>query len=121
VGALDYLNSIGMQDLRDHERALVGRLIEGLRTLPGTRVLGPERPDDRASPVSFVVEGADPLLIAQLLDYEGIAVRAGAMCAYPLSARWNGAVRVSPYCYNTTAEVDRFLDMTDDIIRHRLL
>ncbi len=122
-GALDYLNAVGMPALRDHEQELVQRLITGLKTFPGTRVLGPEQADGRASPVSFVVEGADPLLVAQLLDQEGIAVRAGGMCAHPLSYGWIGmdAVRVSPYLYNTIAEVNRFLDIAEDVVRHRLL
>lgn len=122
AGALDYLSAIGMEAVRDHERGLVQRLLDGLASIPGARILGPQGASQRAAPVSFHIEGTDPLLLAQLLDVEGIAVRAGGHCAFPLASLFSaqGTVRVSPYIYNTTAEVDHFLNTLADIVKNQL-
>ncbi|HTP57834.1 MAG TPA: aminotransferase class V-fold PLP-dependent enzyme, partial [Spirochaetia bacterium] len=71
---------------------------------------------------SFSVDGADPFLVAQMLDTEGVCVRAGGHCAYPLAARLGveGTVRASPYIYNTIDEVERFLELVKDIVANRI-
>ena len=76
----------------------------------------------RAAAVSFSVDGADPFVVARLLDGEGICVRAGGHCAYPLAARLGveGTVRASPYIYNTPDEIARFLEVLRDIVANRL-
>lgn len=123
VGAVDYLEGIGMQNVQAHEQALLARLLQGLRAIPGVRLYGPPEVERRGSVVSFSVEGADPFLVAQLLDDEGIAVRAGGHCAHPLTRylRVPGTVRASPYLYNTPEEIDRFLEVTAQVVRRRIL
>ena len=122
LGAVGYLEAIGMAEVQAHEQALIGRLLAGLEAIPGVRVYGPRELQRRGAVVSFSVEGADPYLVAQLLDDEGIAVRAGGHCAHPLARRLgvSGTVRASPYLYNTAAEIERFLAVTEEIVRRRL-
>jgi len=119
VGAVDYLEEIGMEAVQGHERTLLSRLYEGLQALPGVRIYGPPANVARGAVVSFAAEGRDPFLMAQLLDDEGIAVRAGGHCAHPLTQHLNvpGTVRVSPYLYNTLEEVDRFLEVVEQVIQ----
>jgi cysteine desulfurase/selenocysteine lyase len=122
VGAVDYLQGIGMDAVRAHEAVLLDRLVMGLREIGGITVTGPADCSRRAAAVSFSVDGADPFVVAQLLDNVGICVRAGGHCAYPLAARLGveGTVRASPYVYNTAFEVERFLEVLKDIIAHRI-
>jgi cysteine desulfurase/selenocysteine lyase len=122
VGAVDYLAGIGMDAVRAHEAALLDRLVTGLGEIAGVCVTGPADPAQRAAAVSFSVEGADPFLVAHMLDSEGICVRAGGHCAYPLARRLGveGTVRASPYIYNTVDEVQRFLELVKDIVATRI-
>ena len=80
---------------------------------------GPVDPALRSGVVSFSVEGVDPFIGATLLDQEGICVRAGGHCAYPLTAHLGveATIRVSPYLYTTADEVDRFLSVLEWIVR----
>jgi len=123
VGAVDYLAALGMDTVRAHEAALLEQLVKGLREIPRVTVTGPSDCAQRAAAVSFSVDGADPFVVARLLDDEGICVRAGGHCAYPLAARLgvDGTVRASPYIYNTASEVERFLGVVKDIVAHRIV
>ena len=126
-GAVDYLNRLGMDAVRRHELELTARALQGLRAMPGVRVVGPPQAERRCGVVAFQVEkdGAvcDAHLVAQLLNDVGIAVRAGGHCAYPLMRRLGGGgtVRISVYVYNTVSEVDTFLGALGEIITHKLL
>jgi len=102
---------------------LTGRTLEGLQAIEGVRVYGPLDPNRRSGVVAFTVERSDAHLVAQLLNDEGIAVRSGNHCGFPLADRLavEGTVRVSFYVYNTLAEVERFLEALDDIVRYQLL
>jgi cysteine desulfurase/selenocysteine lyase len=126
-GAVDYLDRLGMQTVRAHEIELTTSAMQGLNTLPEVRLYGSLNAQQRCGVVTFNVERDGELydshLIAQLLDDVGIAVRAGGLCAYPLTHRLNvaGTVRVSLYLYNTIAEVDFFLDSLREIISYKLL
>ena len=122
-GAVDYLEQIGMPEVQAHERVLTGRTLEGLQAIEGVRVYGPLDPNRRSGVVAFTVERSDAHLVAQLLNDEGIAVRSGSHCDFPLADRLavEGTVRVSFYVYNTLAEVERFLEALEDIVRYRLL
>lgn len=122
VGAVDYLQAIGMEAVRAHEAALLDRLVRGLCAIPGVHVTGPAEAARRAAAVSFSVDGADPFVVARLLDSERICVRAGGHCAYPLAARLGveGTVRASPYVYNTSEEIERFLEVARDVVTRRL-
>ena len=122
-GAIDYLERIGMAQVQAHERTLTAYALEGLRAIEGVRVYGPLDLEKRGGAITFNVAGSDAHLVAQLLNDEGIAVRSGGHCAYPLAGRLNveSTVRASFYIYNTRDEVDRFLGALEDIVRHKLL
>jgi len=122
-GAVDYLERIGMAHVRAHERALTEYALEGLRTIGGVQVYGPLDPEKRGGVLAFNVEQGDAHLVAQFLNDEGIAVRSGGHCAYPLTERLGvrGTVRASFYIYNTRAEVECFLEVVEDIVRRRLI
>jgi cysteine desulfurase/selenocysteine lyase len=126
-GAIDYLERIGMEQVEAHEQDLTAHLLSGIRDMREIEVYGPTDMNRRAGIVSFnvVKEGrpVDAHLMAQLLDDEGIAVRSGGHCAYPLAQRMgvDGMVRASFYIYNTHEEVERFLVVMREIIAHRLL
>jgi cysteine desulfurase/selenocysteine lyase len=116
-----------MDAVREHEIALTARMLCSLQAMPEISVYGPPDATERCGVVSFNVikDGSviDAHLIAELLNDEGIAVRAGGHCAYPLSRRLEipGTVRASFYLYNTLAEIDRFLRELDEIVRCKLL
>lgn len=109
--AIDYLNAIGLEQIEAHEHALVERAWKGLGELEGVRLLGPE-PAYRAGLVSFVLDRPHAHDIAQLLDREGIAVRAGHHCTQPLHDLLGitASTRASFYLYNTPAEVDLLIE-----------
>lgn len=122
-GAVTYLERIGMAQVRAHERALTEYALRGLQSIKGVHVYGPLDPDRQGGIIAFNVGGSDAHLVAQFLNDEGIAVRSGGHCAYPLANRLDveGTVRVSFYIYNTRDEVDHFLEVLDDIVQRRLL
>ena len=122
-GAVDYLERIGMAQVWAHERALTTYALQGLQAVERVRVYGPLDADKRGGVLAFAVEGGDAHLVAHLLNDEGIAVRAGGLCAYPLADRLGveGTVRASFYIYNTRDEVERFLEVLEDIVSHKLL
>jgi len=122
-GAVDYLERIGMSRVRAHEKALTACALDGLRAIAGIQVYGPLNPERRGGVLAFSAEQGDAHLIARLLDDEGIAVRSGGHCAYPLAERLgvDATVRASFYIYNTKAEVERFLEVLEDVVHHRLI
>ncbi len=104
--AVDYLDGLGMAEVRAHEAEITAYALQMLNGLGGVTVFGP--PTGRGGVVSFAVEGIHPHDLATILDREGVAVRAGHHCAQPLM-RWLGVpatARASFYLYNTRAEVD---------------
>ncbi|GAB2926730.1 cysteine desulfurase [Rhodococcus aerolatus] len=109
--AVDYLTAIGMDRVAEHERALTAATLAGLAELPGVRVVGPTDTTDRGGAVSFVVDGVHAHDVGQVLDDEGVAVRVGHHCAWPLHQRLGVAatVRASFALYNTLDEVDALL------------
>ena len=106
--AIDYLNEIGMSTIHAHERRLLRRAHEVLANVGGVTIYGPEI-EQKAGIVSFTLKGIHAHDIAQLLDREGVAVRAGHHCAMPLHERLGvgATTRASFYAYNTLEEVDR--------------
>ena len=109
--AVDYLTGVGMDAVQEHEADLTALALTGLAALPGLRILGPADLHDRGSAVSFLVEGIHPHDVGQVLDAEGVAVRVGHHCAWPLHRRYGvaGSVRASFALYNTPDEVDALL------------
>ena len=112
AAACDYLTEVGLPAIKEHEVALTARLLDGLRGLPGVRVIGPDTTVDRGSAVSFVVDGVHPHDVGQSLDEHGIAVRVGHHCAAPVIKRYGvpATARASAYLYNTEAEIDALLE-----------
>lgn len=108
--AIDYLSSIGMDKVLEHEVALTNYCIKRMRAeLPDTTIYGPD--GARSGLVCFNVAGVHPHDLAQVLDQEGVAIRAGHHCAQPLM-RWLGVpatARASMYVYNNEADVDALI------------
>ncbi|WP_043999148.1 family 2A encapsulin nanocompartment cargo protein cysteine desulfurase [Microcystis aeruginosa] len=104
--ALDYVQQIGLATIANYEHELLEYATAGLATIPGLRLIGTAA--DKASVLSFVLEGFDVEVIGQALNREGIAVRAGHHCAQPILRRFGleATVRPSLAFYNTKAEVD---------------
>jgi cysteine desulfurase/selenocysteine lyase len=103
--AADFVRGVGLERIAAHEARLTRRAMEALAAVPGVTLYGPAPP--RAALVTFNLEGVHPHDLAQVLDQEGIAVRAGHHCAQPLM-RWLGVAataRASFALYNTEAEV----------------
>jgi cysteine desulfurase / selenocysteine lyase len=108
--AIDYLESIGMEAIAQHEHALVSFALEKLALIPGLTVIG-ETKGNRGGVTSFTLEGIHPHDIAQILDEDGIAVRAGHHCAMPLHDRFKlpATTRASFYLYNTFDEIEKLI------------
>ena len=107
AAAVEYLDAIGMQAIHDHEKVITRYAYEQLAAIPGLSIMGPSK-DMRGGVVSFEMENIHPHDVAQVLDAEGIAVRAGHHCAMPLHQKLNvqASTRASFYLYNTTQDVD---------------
>lgn len=114
--AIDYLQAIGLDRIHAHEQALMLRAWDKLSAMEGVRLLGPDPtvhgPDIRAGLIAFVLDRPHSHDIAQLLDREGVAVRAGHHCTQPLHDRLGitASTRASFYLYNTPAEVEVFAE-----------
>jgi cysteine desulfurase/selenocysteine lyase len=111
AAAARYLSAIGMDAVAAHEADLVEATLEGLSQIDGVRIVGPMSLEHRGSPVSFVVDGVHAHDVGQVLDDEGVAVRVGHHCAWPLHRRFGIAAtaRASFAVYNTPDEVDRLV------------
>jgi cysteine desulfurase/selenocysteine lyase len=109
--AIDYLNDIGIEAIEAHEQELAAVALQRLGEIPGVVLYGPPA-DRRAGIVSFNVEGIHPHDVAQVLDSEGVAIRAGHHCCQPLMARLGVAAtnRASFYLYSVPEEVGRLVD-----------
>lgn len=118
--AADYLRKIGMESIREHEKALLTSLIERLGELEGVTVYSPESPDNRAGVVSFSVKGMHPHEVAQRLDEQDILVRSGHHCCQPLMdllGLSDGTVRVSTGIYTSEEEIDLLIATMREIVR----
>lgn len=105
--ALEWIEAIGWNDIEAHEAKLMNAAYETLTAIPGLRILGPKSPADASGCVSFVIEGAHPHDIADMLGQEGFCLRAGHHCAQPLHERLGvrASVRLSIGIYNTEEEI----------------
>jgi cysteine desulfurase / selenocysteine lyase len=115
--AVDYLSAIGMDTVAAHEQAITAYALEGLKSVSGLRILGPDVPVDRGGAISFELDGVHPHDIAQVLDELGIAVRAGHHCAWPAHRRLGvqASTRASFYLYTTPAEIDALVDGVEQV------
>jgi cysteine desulfurase/selenocysteine lyase len=105
--AVDYLTQIGMDAVAAHEHQITEYALERLEEIPGVKVFGPSA-DKKGGVAAFTLEGVHPHDVAQILDQDGIAIRAGHHCAQPLHEKFNipATSRASFYIYNTRDEVD---------------
>ncbi|HEX3688238.1 MAG TPA: SufS family cysteine desulfurase [Solirubrobacteraceae bacterium] len=109
--AVDWIQSLGIERIRTHERALVADALARLAEVPGLTIHGPLYAADRGALVSFVVDGAHPHDVGEILGREGVCVRTGHHCAQPLM-RCLGATattRASYAAHNTVADTDRLI------------
>ena len=107
--AVDYLQSVGMENIEAREQELLAHATEELLKIDGMRIFG--QAPDKAAVISFLVEGAHAHDLATLLDLEGVAVRSGQHCAHPLLQSYGVAAtcRASLAFYNTHDEVEQFI------------
>ncbi|MGF0318757.1 cysteine desulfurase [Nocardia fluminea] len=108
AAAVRYLEDLGMDAIAAHEHALTGAALEGLSAIDGVRIVGPVENVDRGGAVSFVVDGIHAHDVGQILDDQGVAIRVGHHCAWPLHRKFGVAAtaRASFAVYNTLDEVD---------------
>jgi cysteine desulfurase/selenocysteine lyase len=109
--AVDYITAAGLDAIERHEHELAAYALERLRDVPGIVLYGPPA-ERRAGIVSFNIEGIHPHDVAQVLDWEGVAIRAGHHCCQPLMHRLGVAAtnRASFYLYTVPEEIDRLAD-----------
>ncbi len=109
--AVDYLSAIGMEQVSSHEHEIIEYALERLEEVPGLRLFGPSA-DKKGGVASFTFDGIHPHDVAQILDRDGIAVRAGHHCAQPLHEKFGiqSTTRASFYLYSTKSEVDALIE-----------
>jgi cysteine desulfurase / selenocysteine lyase len=109
--AVQYLTKLGMEAVAAHEREMVSYALERLEEIPGVHVFGPPA-EKKGGVASFTLEGVHPHDIAQILDRDGIAIRAGHHCAQPLHEKFGitATARASFYVYSLPEEVDKLVD-----------
>jgi cysteine desulfurase/selenocysteine lyase len=109
--AIDYIGEVGLDAIERHERELAGYALGRLAEVPGVRIFGPPA-ERRVGIVSFEVEGVHPHDVAQILDRDGVAVRAGHHCNQPLMDRLGvpATTRASFYLYTLREEIDRLIE-----------
>jgi cysteine desulfurase/selenocysteine lyase len=110
--AVDYLSALGMDTVRAHERDLSAYALERLGAMDGVTVMGPAAVEDRGGVVSFAIDGMHPHDVSELINREGVCVRAGHHCAQPLMRRLGVAAtaRASFAPYTVKADVDALID-----------
>ncbi len=110
--ATEYLRALGMERVREHERALTAYMLERLAEVPGLRVVGPPEADARGGLASFTIEGMHPHDIAELADRGGVCIRAGHHCAQPLMRCLGvgATARASVGVYNDRSDIDALVD-----------
>lgn len=119
--ACDYLGKLGMKRVYEWEQEVGGYLYERLSAVDKVRIYGPPPtvPLGRAALCTFNVEGLHPTDVSTILDQAGVAVRSGHLCTQPVHRELgvSASVRASPYLYNSTADVDNFIEALNDAIR----
>jgi cysteine desulfurase/selenocysteine lyase len=109
--ALTYLTKIGMENIHRHEVALTAYLLEGLAAIDDIRIIGPATTEHRGGSISFTLGDIHPHDLGQYVDSQGIAVRTGHHCAWPLTRKLGvpATTRASVYLYNTTEDLDSLI------------
>jgi cysteine desulfurase/selenocysteine lyase len=109
--AVDYLSQIGMEQVHAYEQFITDYALEALSEVPGLKALGPPT-SQRGGVAAFTLEGVHPHDISQLLDQDGVAIRAGHHCAMPLHQKMKipASARASFYVYTSTDDIDRLVN-----------
>ena len=109
--AVDYLTSVGMDAIAAHEHEITEYALERLEEVPGVKLFGPSA-QDKGGVAAFTFDGVHPHDVAQILDRDGVAVRAGHHCAQPLHEKFGitATSRASFYLYSTQEEVDKLVE-----------
>jgi cysteine desulfurase / selenocysteine lyase len=109
--AVEWIQAIGIESIREHEEALVGAALEALAGVPGLTIHGPSAAADRGSLISFVLDGAHPHDVGEILGRRGVCVRAGHHCAQPLMRRLgvSATTRASFAVHNTGEDIDALI------------
>lgn len=110
--AIDYMETVGVDNIQQHEKELMQYLWPKLTAIPGLTIYGPKNLNQRTGIITFNLEGIHPHDVATAMDMEGVAIRAGNHCAQPLMTRLGcgSSARASFYVYNTTADADKFVE-----------
>ena len=110
AAAIDYIESIGIERIHAHEQRLLAMATEKLARVPGLTIIGTA--PDKASVISFTVEGIHPHDLGTILDAEGVAVRTGHHCAMPVMEFFDvpATARASFACYSRESDVDALVD-----------
>lgn len=115
--AIDYISSIGLQNIFEYEKQLLEYATEKISEIPEVKIIGTAK--NKASVISFIIENIHPHDIGTLLDREGIAIRTGHHCTEPIMTRFNipATARASFAFYNTKEEIDHFISALKEIIK----
>jgi cysteine desulfurase/selenocysteine lyase len=115
--AIDYLNRVGMENIRKHEIELTRYAISKLSNFSNLDIYGPKRAEDRGGVIALNIKNVHSHDVAQILDEDGIAIRSGHHCAIPLHQRLGieSSARVSFYLYNTKEEIDAFVESLNKV------
>ncbi|MCX8029223.1 MAG: cysteine desulfurase [Brevinematales bacterium] len=116
--AIDYLESIGMENIERLEKEITYYALDVLSEIKGVRLFGPKTTNNRLGVFSFLIEGVHPHDTAYIFDKEGIAIRSGHHCAQPLLNRIGaneGTARISTYIYNTKEDIDKVVDAIEKV------
>ncbi len=125
-GAVDFLKEIGMQDIHTHEQKLADIALKSLSEINGIKIIGPADMKAKTGIISFIISDnentADCHTAGVMFDKEGIILRAGSHCAYPLIRHLglDGTIRISFYLYNDESDVDKFINAARKVVRYVL-
>jgi cysteine desulfurase/selenocysteine lyase len=117
--AIVWMDGLGMEAIRAHERDVVAYALDRLATVGGITLYGPSDVDERGAVVSFALDYAHPHDIADIIGRQGVCVRAGHHCAQPLMQRLGvgATTRASFAVHNTREDVDRLVDALGEVER----
>ena len=110
--AFNYLSTIGMDEIREHEISLTDYALKNMLEIPGIKIIGPQSNESRGATISFTIQDIHPHDVGQFVDSQGIAVRTGHHCAWPLAKCMNvpATTRASFYLYNDEHDVDALVE-----------
>ncbi len=119
ASAIDYLNSVGLEEIRNHELDLLGYALDKLSKVPDLKIYGPMDPKKRTGVVSFTLGNLHAHDVASVLDTEGVAIRSGHHCTMPLHHKLSvpSTARASFYLYNTVEDIDVLVKGLDKAVR----